>query len=274
MGFCTDEEYQRVPALVPGVRADARPLRHHPAEVLVLGQRRGAGATLPGARATTRRGAGSSARWTSSRASDGWSTRGPRTRCSRTRTSSRRRGTSCEADDKRRARLNCIAHLLSMVPYEDATPPPLKLPPRQPGRGLRAPADDRPELRPADLLTVPQLPGDFAVSLPDGLQLRSARASRAQRRSSRSSTSCTTTRRRPTDTPTRRLPRSCARRGGWCSSPSEARRWSARSICSSSRIPHSRRAPVGRPRELRRRHGAPRPRHRRCDARGGGVAGP
>ena len=37
-----------------------------------------------------------------------------------------------EADDKRHARLNCIAHILSMVPYEDATPPPLKLPPRRP----------------------------------------------------------------------------------------------------------------------------------------------
>ncbi len=37
-----------------------------------------------------------------------------------------------EADDKRRARLNCIGHLLSMVPYEDATPPPLDLPPRKP----------------------------------------------------------------------------------------------------------------------------------------------
>jgi hypothetical protein len=36
-----------------------------------------------------------------------------------------------EADDKRRARLNCIAHILSMVPYEDATPPPLKLPQRR-----------------------------------------------------------------------------------------------------------------------------------------------
>ncbi len=36
-----------------------------------------------------------------------------------------------EADDKRRARLNCIAHILSMVPYEDATPPPLELPPRR-----------------------------------------------------------------------------------------------------------------------------------------------
>jgi hypothetical protein len=28
--------------------------------------------------------------------------------------------------------LNCIAHILSMVPYQDATPPPLKLPPRRP----------------------------------------------------------------------------------------------------------------------------------------------
>jgi polyphosphate kinase 2 len=37
-----------------------------------------------------------------------------------------------EADDKRRARLNCIAHILSSVPYQDATPPPLKLPPRRP----------------------------------------------------------------------------------------------------------------------------------------------
>ena len=35
------------------------------------------------------------------------------------------------ADDKRRARLNCISHLLSMVEYEDLTPPPLELPPRQ-----------------------------------------------------------------------------------------------------------------------------------------------
>jgi polyphosphate kinase 2 len=37
-----------------------------------------------------------------------------------------------EADDKRRARLNCIAHLLSSVSYKDATPPPLQLPPRRP----------------------------------------------------------------------------------------------------------------------------------------------
>ena len=36
-----------------------------------------------------------------------------------------------EADDKRRARLNCIAHILSSMPYKDATPPPLDLPKRR-----------------------------------------------------------------------------------------------------------------------------------------------
>ena len=35
-----------------------------------------------------------------------------------------------EADDKKRSRLNCIHHLLSKVPYEDMTPPPLELPSR------------------------------------------------------------------------------------------------------------------------------------------------
>jgi polyphosphate kinase 2 len=35
------------------------------------------------------------------------------------------------ADNKRRARLNCIRHLLSMIPYKDLTPERIKLPPRQ-----------------------------------------------------------------------------------------------------------------------------------------------
>ena len=34
------------------------------------------------------------------------------------------------ADNKRRARLNCIHHLLSMIPYQDLTPKPIKLPPQ------------------------------------------------------------------------------------------------------------------------------------------------
>ena len=50
-----------------------------------------------------------------------------------------------EADDKRRARLNCMAHILSMVPYEDATPPSFKLPPRQPPDDsyVRPPKEDQ-----------------------------------------------------------------------------------------------------------------------------------
>ncbi|MFP5273216.1 MAG: polyphosphate kinase 2 [Coleofasciculus sp.] len=36
-----------------------------------------------------------------------------------------------EADDKKRARLNCISHLLSLIPYKDLTPDPMELPPRQ-----------------------------------------------------------------------------------------------------------------------------------------------
>jgi polyphosphate kinase len=35
------------------------------------------------------------------------------------------------ADNKKTARLNCIHHLLTMIPYEDLTPEPIKLPPRQ-----------------------------------------------------------------------------------------------------------------------------------------------
>ncbi|NEP56622.1 MAG: polyphosphate kinase 2 [Symploca sp. SIO2G7] len=36
-----------------------------------------------------------------------------------------------KADNKKLARLNCINHLLSIVPYEDLTPEPIELPPRQ-----------------------------------------------------------------------------------------------------------------------------------------------
>ena len=34
------------------------------------------------------------------------------------------------ADNKKRARLNCISHLLSLIPYQDLTPEPIELPPR------------------------------------------------------------------------------------------------------------------------------------------------
>jgi polyphosphate kinase 2 len=48
------------------------------------------------------------------------------------------------SDDKRRARLNCIHHLLSVIPYKDLTPEPIILPPRQPDGGyVRPPITDQ-----------------------------------------------------------------------------------------------------------------------------------
>ena len=48
------------------------------------------------------------------------------------------------ADDKRHARLNCIRHFLSMIPYEDLTPEPIELPERREGVGyVRPPMSDQ-----------------------------------------------------------------------------------------------------------------------------------
>jgi polyphosphate kinase 2 len=48
------------------------------------------------------------------------------------------------ADDKRRARLNCIHHLLSMIPYEDVLPKKIELPPRPSDEGyMRPPVTDQ-----------------------------------------------------------------------------------------------------------------------------------
>ena len=46
------------------------------------------------------------------------------------------------ADDKRRARLNCITHLLAQIEYEDVTPEPIKLPKRQKESGYVRPPED------------------------------------------------------------------------------------------------------------------------------------
>ena len=43
------------------------------------------------------------------------------------------------ADDKKKARLNCITHILSAIPYEDITPPPVELPPREENTGYIRP---------------------------------------------------------------------------------------------------------------------------------------
>ena len=49
-----------------------------------------------------------------------------------------------EADDKRRARLNCLRHVLSKVPWEDMTPPAIKLPDRpHQGDYIRPPINEQ-----------------------------------------------------------------------------------------------------------------------------------
>jgi polyphosphate kinase len=48
------------------------------------------------------------------------------------------------SDDKKRARLNVITHLLSLIPYKDLTPAPIKLPRRQQDHGyVRPPKSDQ-----------------------------------------------------------------------------------------------------------------------------------
>ena len=48
------------------------------------------------------------------------------------------------ADVKKHARLNCIKHLLSMIPYQDLTPPAIELLPRQQAQGyVRPPLADQ-----------------------------------------------------------------------------------------------------------------------------------
>ncbi len=47
-----------------------------------------------------------------------------------------------ESDDKRRARVNMIAHLLNSIPYHDVQPPPFELPARPPSTGyVRTPRE-------------------------------------------------------------------------------------------------------------------------------------
>jgi polyphosphate kinase len=49
-----------------------------------------------------------------------------------------------ESDDKRRARINMIAHLVSSIPYHDVQWRPLELPPRPPAQGyVRMPRDSQ-----------------------------------------------------------------------------------------------------------------------------------
>jgi polyphosphate kinase 2 len=48
------------------------------------------------------------------------------------------------SDDKKRSRLNCISHILQMIPYEDILPPPIELPAREDHGGyVRPPFEEQ-----------------------------------------------------------------------------------------------------------------------------------
>ena len=55
-----------------------------------------------------------------------------------------------DADNKKRARLNCIHHLLSMIEFKDLTPDPIRLTPRKDTSGYKRPPTDK-------LIFVPQV---------------------------------------------------------------------------------------------------------------------
>src|SRR4051812_19708407 len=55
-----------------------------------------------------------------------------------------------EADDKRRARLNCISHVLDRIPYRDALPGAIELPPRPPQARYKRPPMDEHTVLPQD----------------------------------------------------------------------------------------------------------------------------
>ena len=151
MGFCTEEQYRGLPACRADVRGDARALRVLPPQVLVLGQRRGAGEALHGA------GENPIKRWKLS----------PMDLESRKRWVEYSKAKDVmlahtdkkltpwfivNADDKKRARLNCIAHFLQQVPYQRAEADRDRAA-AAPGRHrLQAPEEDRAELGPGDLL--------------------------------------------------------------------------------------------------------------------------
>lgn len=61
------------------------------------------------------------------------------------------------SDVKRTARLNCISHLLSMIPYDDLTPAPPEL-------SMRKPAGNYARRPPSDQTLVPEVFSDRSVS--------------------------------------------------------------------------------------------------------------
>jgi polyphosphate kinase 2 (PPK2 family) len=122
MGFCTPAEYLEFMRQTPRVRAHARAQqRRAPLQVLVLGEPRRTAAALHLPPHDPLKHWKLSpidvSRWTS-----GTTTPRPRTPCSSTPTPPTRPWLVIKSDDKKRARLNCMRHVLSTLPYPGKDP--------------------------------------------------------------------------------------------------------------------------------------------------------
>ena len=116
MGFCTPQRLPRVHAAVPRGRADAGALRHHPDQVLVLGDPAGA------ARRFAQRMKDPLKQWKLSpidlASLDKWDeyTEAKEAMFFYTDTADAP-WTIVKSDDKKRARINCLQHFLATLPY-------------------------------------------------------------------------------------------------------------------------------------------------------------
>ena len=119
MGFCTPTAVPGVHAAGPGVRADAGAVRDPPDQAVVLGV--AVPSSTPGSSSgrSTRSGSGSCRPPTLPPWTSGTTTPRPRRRCSSTPTPTTRPWTVVKSNDKKRARLEAMRHVLSLFDYAE-----------------------------------------------------------------------------------------------------------------------------------------------------------
>ena len=138
MGFCTRGAGRSVPEIVPGVEKAI-------VESGVILLNTGSRSARRNRRAASRRASricarsGSCRRWTSNPTAAGTTIHAPATTCSPPPTPHGLPGSPSDSDDKRRARLNIITHLLGKIPYEEIPRQKVKLPKRQKPHDYREP---------------------------------------------------------------------------------------------------------------------------------------
>jgi hypothetical protein len=130
MGFCTQQEYEQLPRSVPAVREAGGHKRHPADQVLAGGGHEEQNAALRGADR------GPAAAVEAQPDGPGLAREVVRV-LARPRRDAEGHGHAhapwyiLRSDEKRRARLNCLAHFLSLIPYEKVRREKIELPPRE-----------------------------------------------------------------------------------------------------------------------------------------------